>query len=198
MKKAFTLIELIVVIAIIAILAAVIAPNAFNAIEKAKISKAVADFKTIKTASNILYTDTGKWPHAGLSENKIVGSHLLQNPTIWDGATEDWNGWDGPYLESAQWIHPWGGEYALATNMPMTQRPTNFIYPIVVEFEDSCFPNGPNEKCAVVEESGKKIDTLIDDGDLDNGGFRKSPGQYTDYHWALVWEICRSGDKGCW
>ncbi len=62
MKKSFTLIELIVVIAIIAILAAIIAPNAFKAIEKAKISRAIADFKTFKTAMFSYYADCGKFP----------------------------------------------------------------------------------------------------------------------------------------
>ena len=46
----FTLIELIVVIAIIAILAAIIAPNAFRAIEKAKITKTMADLDSFKKA----------------------------------------------------------------------------------------------------------------------------------------------------
>jgi len=101
MKKAFTLIELIVVIAIIAILAAIVAPNAFT------------------------------------------------------------------------------------TNMPIKQKPTDNPYPLVVEFENRCFPNGPNEKCAISEKSGEKIDTLIDDGDFDNGSFRKSPGRFTYFHWVL-------------
>ncbi|MBU2265567.1 MAG: prepilin-type N-terminal cleavage/methylation domain-containing protein, partial [Candidatus Omnitrophica bacterium] len=61
MQKSFTLIELIVVIAIIAILAAIIAPNAFKAIEKAKVTKAIADLKTYKTATHSLYADTGHW-----------------------------------------------------------------------------------------------------------------------------------------
>ncbi|MCF7873829.1 MAG: prepilin-type N-terminal cleavage/methylation domain-containing protein [Candidatus Omnitrophica bacterium] len=58
----FTLIELIVVIAIIAILAAIIAPNAFKAIEKAKISKAIADWEAFKAAAGTFYADTGHWP----------------------------------------------------------------------------------------------------------------------------------------
>jgi len=57
-NKSFTLIELIVVIAIIAILAAIIAPNAFRAIEKAKISTAIADFKANKNAVYAFYADS--------------------------------------------------------------------------------------------------------------------------------------------
>ncbi|MEW9096326.1 MAG: prepilin-type N-terminal cleavage/methylation domain-containing protein [Clostridiaceae bacterium] len=42
-KKAFTLVELLVVIAIIAILAAIVAPKAFTAIEKSKVSRTLSD-----------------------------------------------------------------------------------------------------------------------------------------------------------
>jgi general secretion pathway protein G len=59
MRKTFTLIELIVVIAIIAILAAIITPNAFMAIEKSKVSRIVADCKSIRTAAYNMFADTG-------------------------------------------------------------------------------------------------------------------------------------------
>ena len=72
MKKSFTLIELIVVIAIIAILAAIIAPNAFKAIEKAKITEAIADVKTYKTAIFTLYADTGHWVVEGMVVSALI------------------------------------------------------------------------------------------------------------------------------
>ena len=103
MRKGFTLIELIVVIAIIAILAAIIAPNAFRAIEKAKASRIISEFKSIKTASMGFYADTGKWPVSieprpePASDNAwtvIDQTHpLLLN-------SNNWLGWDGPYLEN--------------------------------------------------------------------------------------------------
>jgi prepilin-type N-terminal cleavage/methylation domain-containing protein len=95
MKKSFTLIELIVVIAIIVVLAAIIAPNAFRATEKAKISRIVADLKTIKAASMTFYTDTGKWILSVIGGyGPIKGNHpLLVNP---DPVIA---GWDGSYLE---------------------------------------------------------------------------------------------------
>ena len=61
-KRGFTLIELIVVIAIIAVLAAVVAPNAFKAVERAKISGTLSDYKAIKTATMAYYSDCGVWP----------------------------------------------------------------------------------------------------------------------------------------
>lgn len=98
MKKSFTLIELIVVIAIIAILAAIIAPNAFKAIEKAKISSSIGDYKSIKTGAMAYYADTGTWPDQGDSGDGFVSD---------DNTT----GWDGPYLEKWPNKASWGGSY---------------------------------------------------------------------------------------
>ncbi|MBU2044707.1 MAG: type II secretion system protein GspG [Candidatus Omnitrophica bacterium] len=111
MKKTFTLIELIVVIAIIAILAAIIAPNAFKAIEKAKVSRIVSDFKTIRTAFLSLYTDVGKFPTEGAAPNPDYGSNLMTIENT-DVAQNVLNlpGWDGPYIEAAI-PNPWGAPY---------------------------------------------------------------------------------------
>jgi len=103
MRKGFTLIELIVVIAIIAILAAVVAPNAFKAIEKGKRSAAIADFKTVKTASMAFYADTGIWP-----ESRDV---ILADKASPDEIT----GWDGPYIDKWPPKTPWGGAYGLVS-----------------------------------------------------------------------------------
>jgi len=50
MKRAFTLIELLIVVAIIAILAAITVPNFLEAQTRAKVSRAMADMRTIATA----------------------------------------------------------------------------------------------------------------------------------------------------
>ncbi|MFH1362772.1 MAG: type II secretion system protein GspG, partial [Candidatus Omnitrophota bacterium] len=94
-----------VVIAIIAILAAIIAPNAFKAIEKAKISKAAGDMKTIKAAALAYYVDTGKWPLQGVGGVvRGTGAGFLTDD---DGNGVQIVGWDGPYLE--KWpLNPWG------------------------------------------------------------------------------------------
>ncbi|MFH1363183.1 MAG: prepilin-type N-terminal cleavage/methylation domain-containing protein [Candidatus Omnitrophota bacterium] len=91
MKKGFTLIELIVVIAIIAILAAIIAPNAFRAIEKAKTTKFVSEYKGVKAGVYALYGDVGTFP---------AHYEALAGPLVTGGG--GWSvrpGWDGPYLE---------------------------------------------------------------------------------------------------
>jgi general secretion pathway protein G len=96
-RKGFTLIELIVVIAIIAVLAAIIAPNAFRAIEKAKISASLEDFRSIKTAIMSYYADTGQWV-----TDQPPGD-LLTDPGVAN--------WDGPYIEQWPASDRWGGAY---------------------------------------------------------------------------------------
>ncbi len=108
-RDGFTLIELLVVIAIIGILAAIIVPNAFKAIEKAKISRIIADIKNIKTAGYLYYSDTGDWPKAGTdSYDPGTGDnygflYFMED----DGSGQ----WDGPYLEKYPGKNPWGGMY---------------------------------------------------------------------------------------
>lgn len=112
-NKGFTLVELLVVIAIIAILAGIVTPNAFNAIEKAKVAKAEADYRAIKSAALNYYTDTGTWPVSGNGgdyETKmfITGENIQSNnQTVWSKPA----GWNGPYLEKWPDKNPWGGSY---------------------------------------------------------------------------------------
>ncbi|MDD5729552.1 MAG: prepilin-type N-terminal cleavage/methylation domain-containing protein [Candidatus Omnitrophica bacterium] len=111
-KQGFTLIELIVVIAIIAVLAAIIAPNAFKAVEKAKISATIEDFRSIKTACMSFYSDTGTWPSAtgdGTPTATAGCSDSLTANTNCAAAPATITGWDGPYLEKWPATGRWGG-----------------------------------------------------------------------------------------
>ena len=103
MRKAFTLVELIVVIAIIAVLAAVVAPNAFKAIEKGKVSAFIGDYKAMKTSAMAFYSDIGYWP-----DNTSNGSGFINNST---GSVSNLS-WDGPYLEKWPMRNPWSGNYS--------------------------------------------------------------------------------------
>ncbi len=178
MKKGFTLIELIVVIAIIAILAAIIAPNAFKAIEKSKVSKAISDFKSFKTAFYALYADTGHWPLDGKATSVVLRPNTN---TDLDVNFSNWAGWDGPYLEKILSMHPWHGTYYMCYWHNFGQGAANEMW---IEFEDTCYPSGPNGGCPVPRDSQLNIDRTIDDGDIATGDVRGGG----DLHWIMLWD----------
>ncbi|MDD2702455.1 MAG: prepilin-type N-terminal cleavage/methylation domain-containing protein [Candidatus Omnitrophica bacterium] len=182
-NRAFTLIELIVVIAIIAILAAIITPNAFRAIEKSKISKAISDFRAIKSACSSLYSDTGYWPHGGNSAIRIINSDIMRD-------VSGWAGWDGPYLEKFYGATPWNGTYYFTTNANMGRGAQ---YELAIEFENACFSGGTSN-CATPLSSASKIDTLLDDGVTNTGEVQIVP--WNDLHWAIQWDFCNT--SSCW
>jgi len=62
MKRAFTLIELLIVVAIIGILAAIAVPNFLNAQVKAKIARAESEMKSIGQAYTMYFMDQNGWP----------------------------------------------------------------------------------------------------------------------------------------
>lgn len=77
MKKrvaAFTLIELLIVVAIIGVLAAIAVPNFLNAQIRTKVSRALADLRTIRTAIAMYTADRNEPPpstHPALGDPNI-------------------------------------------------------------------------------------------------------------------------------
>ncbi len=62
MKRAFTLIELLIVVAIIAILAAIAVPNFLEAQTSAKVSRVAADLRSVSLALEAYGVDHAKYP----------------------------------------------------------------------------------------------------------------------------------------
>ena len=62
MKRAFTLIELLIVVAIIAILAAIAVPNFLEAQVRSKVSRVKADMRTLATGLESYAVDTNHYP----------------------------------------------------------------------------------------------------------------------------------------
>ena len=73
MKKAFTLIELLIVVAIIAILAAIAVPNFLEAQTRSKISRSKTDMRSIATALEAYRVDNNKLPLVGGKSSGVPG-----------------------------------------------------------------------------------------------------------------------------
>lgn len=123
--KGFTLIELLVVIAIIGVLSTIAVVAVNSARVKAKIAKSQGDLKQIRTAIQMLETDTGKWPN-GCPPNQVTNPEVLldtqqaginQLPQVADqGDGCEWTAndltvWNGPYMYATSIKDAWGRSY---------------------------------------------------------------------------------------
>ena len=99
MRRAFTLVELLVVIVIISMLAAFVAPNVIKHIGKAKVDLAKPKMAIIEDALTRFYADCSRYP---LDSEGLDA--LLFDP----GNT---TGWNGPYIKQSQLLDPWGNLY---------------------------------------------------------------------------------------
>ena len=75
--NAFTLIELLIVVAIIGILAAIAVPNFLNAQVRAKVARAEADLRSIRTAFEMYRLDNNTYPP---TNNDPENWEMLQEP----------------------------------------------------------------------------------------------------------------------
>jgi general secretion pathway protein G len=95
LKRAFTLVEMLLVITIIGILAALVVPKMMGRSEQARQAAARADISSIKTALDAFEVDNGYYPKS-LAD-------LIQQP-------RDAKNWHGPYLDKIP-QDPWGNNY---------------------------------------------------------------------------------------
>ena len=74
--RAFTLIELLIVIAIIAILAAIALPNFLEAQTRAKVSRAMADMRSMSTAIEAYYVDNNAYPRGRAAGTEVTTNYV--------------------------------------------------------------------------------------------------------------------------
>jgi len=82
MRRAFTLIELLIVVAIIAILAAIAVPNFLEAQVRAKVSRAKSDMRSIVTALETYRVDNTGYPSFEGLTNLEDNARYLNSP-LW-------------------------------------------------------------------------------------------------------------------
>ena len=95
LRRAFTLVEMLLVVTIIGILAALVIPKIVGRSEQARATAAHADIAGIKTALDAFEVDNGFYPRS-LQD-------LLQAPS-------NAKNWHGPYLDKLP-VDPWGNAY---------------------------------------------------------------------------------------
>ena len=101
-RRAFTLMEIIVVVTIIALLATLIAPRLIGQIGGAKVGVAKSEVRAIGTAVTLYVTETG----TTLDDSFDLDVLLL--------APDEGGGPQGPYLNKADdLIDPWENLYAI-------------------------------------------------------------------------------------
>jgi general secretion pathway protein G len=99
MRKAFTLVELLVVVIIIGILAALIVPRVFGRVGAAKQGVAKQKIGVLETKVLEFQTDCGRFPtqQEGLQA-------LIRQPS-------DCPKWKGPYVKDKDILDPWEVEF---------------------------------------------------------------------------------------
>lgn len=99
LRRAFTLIELLLVLVILGVLAAIVVPKFSGRTEQARQTAAQSQIATFGTALDAFEVDNGYYPKG---KNGLLD--LVQQP-------RDAQSWKGPYLKNEIPNDPWGRPY---------------------------------------------------------------------------------------
>ncbi len=98
-RRGFTLLELLVVILIIGLLTGIIAPRFMSQISRSEVTTARAQMDAFRKAIEAFRIDNGRYPTTAEGLDALV--------TAPSGSTR----WNGPYLQGAIPLDPWGTKY---------------------------------------------------------------------------------------
>lgn len=102
-ERGFTLIEIMVVVVIIGLLAAIVAPNLIGNIDRAAVTRARADIRTIDNALNLYRLDNFRYPSSDEGLQALVANPGEANAPNWK-----------QYLRSVP-SDPWNNDYLYAS-----------------------------------------------------------------------------------
>jgi len=83
-QRGFTLIEVMVVVVIIGLLAAIVAPNLIGNIDKAAVTRAKGDIRSIETALNLFRLDNFRYPSTDQGLQALVTNPGGALATNWE------------------------------------------------------------------------------------------------------------------
>ena len=127
LRRAFTLVEIMLVVAILGILAALVIPRIAGKSEEARVTAAHTDIKSgIKTALDEFEIDNGFYPSS--LQDLLTQPHNAKN-------------WHGPYLDQLP-VDPWGNAYFYS--YPGKHNPTGY----------DLWSAGPDEKSGTSDDIG--------------------------------------------
>jgi general secretion pathway protein G len=95
----FTLLELLVVVVIIGLLASYVGPRYFGQLGRSEITTAKAQIQAFSRALDQYRLDTGHYPTTEQGLNALVARPSSEPK------------WNGPYLQNAVPLDPWGKAY---------------------------------------------------------------------------------------
>lgn len=99
-EAGFTLVEMLVVITIIGLIMALVGPRVLNYLSDSKVKAAKIQIESFKSALDLFYLDTGRYPSSSEGLDALV--HSASNVAAWNG----------PYLKGgAVPADPWGHAY---------------------------------------------------------------------------------------
>ena len=98
-QKGFTLLELLVVMVIIGLLVGYVGPKYFAQVGKSEIKTARAQINSISKALDLYRLDVGHYPN---QQSGLVGLMVAPSGEL---------NWQGPYLQKALPLDPWGHSY---------------------------------------------------------------------------------------
>ena len=102
-RRAFTLVELMLVVAIIGMLAAMVVPRLVGRTQQAKVARAKSDIAAIGLALDLYELDVGQYP------STLEGLVAAEAPST--SSAEAKAQWNGPYLKKGLPKDPWGHAY---------------------------------------------------------------------------------------